>query len=85
MKLVPSGLPVIAGDSGGISDALLNEKTGFLVNPNDPSEIAKTIRLLLTNTELCAQLGNQGRKWTESQMNWEKVAERMQNAIHKLM
>lgn len=78
-----SGLPVVAGNSGGVSDALQHKKTGFLVNPNDPFEIAKAIRLLLTNPELCEQLGNHGRKWVESQMNWEKVAEQMCSAIRK--
>jgi len=80
-----SGLPVIAGNSGGVSDAVMDNKTGFLVNPNDPSDIARAIKKIITNPALAEDLGRSGRQWTETEMNWDKVAIRLYGAIQILM
>lgn len=79
-----SGLPVVAGDSGGIGDAVRDGKTGFLVNPNKPEEIARVIKFLLDDVDRARQLGEEGRRWVETQMSWECVAEKMCSAIHAL-
>jgi len=80
-----SGLPVVAGNSGGVGDAVRDGKTGFLVNPNEPEDIARALKLLLIDVDLARQLGEEGRKWVETQMNWDCVAERMHNAIRRLL
>jgi asparagine synthase (glutamine-hydrolysing) len=67
-----SGKPVIGGNSGGIPDAVLDGITGFLVNPTDPDAIASKVIRLLTDPDLAARLGRQGREWVEKEMNWEK-------------
>ena len=79
-----SGLPVVAGNSGGISDAVQNGKTGLLVNPDSPEDIAFAIKRLLTDEDFARQLGNEGRRWTETQMSWEHVAKRMVNAMQRM-
>lgn len=80
-----SGLPVVAGSSGGVPDAVRNEKTGLLVNPDDPEEIAFAIKRLLTDDSLARRLGNEGRRWTETQMSWEHAAERLINVMQRMM
>ncbi|MCR4343120.1 MAG: glycosyltransferase family 4 protein [Candidatus Scalindua sp.] len=80
-----SGLPVVAGDSGGISDAVQHGKTGLLVNPDNPADIASAIKCLLTDDNFARRLGNEGRRWTETQMSWEHVAKRMVNAMQRMM
>jgi phosphatidyl-myo-inositol dimannoside synthase len=80
-----SGLPVVAGNSGGISDAVQHGKTGLLVNPDNPEDIASAIKLLLTDEDLARQLGNEGRRWTETEMSWERVAKHMVNAMQRMM
>jgi len=80
-----SGVPVVAGRSGGVSDAVLHEKTGLLVNPDDPMDIAKALQRLLKNPDLARHLGNEGRLWVEAEMNWECVSERLRNSIQKFL
>ncbi|MFQ5788399.1 MAG: glycosyltransferase family 4 protein, partial [Thermodesulfobacteriota bacterium] len=80
-----SGLPVVAGNSGGVSDAVQHGKTGLLVNPDNPEDIASAIRLLLTDDSLSRRYGSEGRLWTETQMSWELVAERLVNAMQRMM
>ena len=79
-----SGLPVIAGRSGGVADAVCNGKTGLLVDPEDPKEIAEAIRLLLTNSDLRRRLGGAGRQWTMCQMNWDTTAKCLLDKMQRL-
>jgi len=56
------GKPVIAGKSGGIEDAVINNQTGLLVDPEDVNGIAIAIIKLLTDQNLANTLGIQGKK-----------------------
>ncbi|RZB30148.1 MAG: phosphatidyl-myo-inositol dimannoside synthase [Desulfobacteraceae bacterium Eth-SRB1] len=80
-----SGLPVIAGCSGGVPDAVRDGETGLLVNPDDPRVIAYAIQRLLIDTDLAKRLGNEGRHWIETQMTWEHVAHRLHEAMKRLI
>lgn len=80
-----SGLPVVAGNSGGVSDAVRDGKTGLLVNPDSPEDIASAIKCLLTDDNLARRLGNEGRRWIETQMSWEHVAGRLITAMRMMM
>ena len=80
-----SGLPVVAGNSGGVSDAVCDGETGLLVKPDEPEDIACALKRLLKDDEFAHELGKNGRKWVESVMNWDCMAERMHNAIQRLM
>lgn len=44
--------PCIASKVGGIPEGIKHKKTGFLVEPNDPRQLAKAINELLTNKKL---------------------------------
>jgi phosphatidylinositol alpha-1,6-mannosyltransferase len=80
-----SGLPVVAGNSGGVSDAVRDGETGLLVNPDSPEDIARALKRLLCDNDLAQQLGKKGRKWVETQMSWDCVAEKMHDSIQRLM
>jgi phosphatidylinositol alpha-1,6-mannosyltransferase len=79
-----SGLPVVAGKSGGVPDAVKHGETGFLVNPDDPEDIARALKILLNDPILAQRLGENGRQWTESEMDWNKIAERLHHAIQQM-
>jgi phosphatidylinositol alpha-1,6-mannosyltransferase len=67
------GLPVVAGDSGGIPDAVREGETGFLVPAEDPAALANTVSRVLADRELAAQLGRNGRRAVETYFNWDRV------------
>ena len=66
-----SGLPVVVGNSGGAIDAVLDNKTGFLVDGTNTDEIAKQIGCLLSNSELAKQMGEAGRSWVTNEWTWD--------------
>lgn len=63
-------LPVIAGNSGGIPDAVKDEITGYLVNPLDEKEIANRIEELITDEGLARTMGNNGYDWVTNHCLW---------------
>jgi phosphatidylinositol alpha-1,6-mannosyltransferase len=67
------GLPVVAGNSGGIPDAVREGETGFLVPPEDPAALAAAISRLLADGGLASRIGAAGRKAVETYYNWDRV------------
>ncbi|CAB5158706.1 hypothetical protein D3OALGB2SA_5287 [Olavius algarvensis associated proteobacterium Delta 3] len=79
-----SGLPVIAGRSGGVPDAVLDGKTGLLVDPCDVGDIARAIKCLVTDRERARRMGEKGRKWVEEEMNWDRAGGTLLDAMQEL-
>ena len=46
LEAISSGTPVIATDVGGIPEIIRNDKTGILIKPNAPLEIANAVQRL---------------------------------------
>jgi phosphatidyl-myo-inositol dimannoside synthase len=72
-----TGLPVVAGDSGGAPDAVREGETGFVVPGRDVSAVADRITTLLLDRALAARMGAAGRAWVEADWRWETQAERL--------
>lgn len=68
-----TGLPVVGSLNCGAEDAIIDGLSGFLVPQNNPRELAKKLELLLSNPELCRELGESGRKRAE-QLSWGNIA-----------
>lgn len=69
-----SGLPVVAGDSGGVRSAVRNGETGIVLPPTDIDAWSKTIAELLRDPDRQEALGRAGRLAVESFYNWDRVA-----------
>lgn len=72
-----TGLPVIAGDSGGAPDAVRDGETGYVVNGRDVPALVERLTELLTDQGLAAKLGAAGRAWVEAEWRWETQAARL--------
>ena len=72
-----TGLPVVAGDSGGAPDAVLDGETGWVVRGGSPEEAADRILALLGDAELRRNMGERGRQWVEERWRWDLLAERL--------
>nr|WSZ95614.1 glycosyltransferase family 4 protein [Streptomyces sp. NBC_00857] len=80
-----TGLPVIAGDSGGAPDAVLDGETGWVVRGGPPEvaarESAERIVTLLQDESLRREMGERGREWVESRWRWDLLAERLRELL----
>ena len=76
-----TGLPVVAGDSGGAPDAVQEGRTGYVVDGRSVSAIAARLSELLLDTALAAELGRNGRQWVEERWRWDDLALRLQRLL----
>ena len=76
-----TGIPVIAGNSGGAPEAVIDGVTGFVLNPNNQMILAEKIIELLLNKELSNRLGKQGRSWIEKQWQWPSRHLQLKNLL----
>jgi phosphatidylinositol alpha-1,6-mannosyltransferase len=76
-----TGLPVVAGDSGGAPDAVLDGETGWVVRGGSPEEAADRIVPLLADPELRRRMGERGRQWVEERWRWDLLAERLKTLL----
>ena len=65
------GLPVIAGDSGGAPDAVLEGQTGLVVDGTSKSEVAAAVVELLLDPDRSRAMGVRGRQWIIQEWRWE--------------
>lgn len=72
-----SGLPVIAGDSGGAPDAVRPGITGEVVNGRDVAAVAVELIRLLSDVDRARKLGAAGREWVETSWTWDARSERL--------
>ncbi len=78
------GLPVIAGDSGGAPDAVLDGETGFVVDGTDLQQVADRVAMLLKDSELAHTMGARGRQWVEQRWTWPVVSGRLTDLLDGL-
>ncbi len=64
------GVPVVAGRSGGVPEAVIDTETGYLVDPLDIETAAARVATLLANEPLRARLGQQGRARVQKDFRW---------------
>lgn len=77
------GLAVIAGDSGGAPDAVIQGETGFVVDGKNVKEIAALAIKLLGDEALRKNLGQRGRSWVEDEWNWDIWSERFNELLRQ--
>lgn len=75
LEAMRAGLPVIASDVGGVSEAVLHGQTGLLVKPSDDQSLLLALRNLLTKPDLQAQMGRAGRAHYEKNFTFLSMAQ----------
>jgi glycosyltransferase involved in cell wall biosynthesis len=72
-----SGLPVVAGNSGGVGDIIADGETGLLAPPGDAGAFAAAMRSLLIDPERRAQFGAAARTRVERTHDLPAAAARL--------
>ncbi len=81
LEAAACGLPSIGGNSGGIPDAIEDQKTGLLVPPEDPKAIMEALLFLARNPKIRLEMGKNARERCENSFRWDDVAERI---LHRM-
>ncbi|RTG94659.1 glycosyltransferase family 1 protein [Thermus scotoductus] len=73
LEAMRAGLPVVATDVGGVGEAVVEGKTGFLVGRKDEAGLRERLCLLLENPALRASMGEAGRRRYEEAFTLERM------------
>jgi phosphatidylinositol alpha-1,6-mannosyltransferase len=65
------GIPVVAGNSGGAPDAVLEGVTGLCVDGTSIEQITAAIVEICSDAERASHMGAAGRNWIVDQWRWD--------------
>ena len=68
--------PVVASIGGGTNEIVVNNKTGFLINPSDPKELTDKLEILLKNPEIRRNMGAAGKSRVIAEFSAHKMVEK---------
>jgi glycosyltransferase involved in cell wall biosynthesis len=85
IEALACGRPVVASAVGGIPEQFEDKKTGFLIAPRDPNEMAVHIELLLRNDELCQKMGAAAHEMALQRFDLRQQAERYLNWYRSIL
>jgi phosphatidylinositol alpha-1,6-mannosyltransferase len=66
-----SGVPVVAGRSGGAPESVQEGRTGFVVDGRSTDQIAEAVSRILKDPDLAARMGAAGRRWAVEGWRWQ--------------
>tara|TARA_B100001029_G_scaffold34037_1_gene25829 strand:- start:4200 stop:5321 length:1122 start_codon:yes stop_codon:yes gene_type:complete len=75
LEAASCGTPVITTDHPGCRDAIINNKTGILVEPRNSEAITKAILFMLDNPKTLDKMAKASRKLAEDYFDEKKVVE----------
>jgi phosphatidylinositol alpha-1,6-mannosyltransferase len=85
LEAAASGVPQVAGRSGGSAEAVLDGGTGLVVDaPEDVAAVAQALDRLLGDEALRARLGEAARRRAVTEFDYDVLARRLQSALDGL-
>ncbi len=82
MEAAASGVPQVAGTSGGAAEAVEDGETGVVVRrPGDPGAVAEALRKLLVDPALRRRMGVAARRRAVGSFDYARLAPRLAEAL----
>ncbi|KAL8681627.1 MAG: hypothetical protein Q9186_002296 [Xanthomendoza sp. 1 TL-2023] len=83
LEAMLAGVPVLAADSGGPLETVLESQTGWLRSAEDESQWTEVMQRVLCglSQEKLRTMGDAGRRWVKSEFSETKMADRLDEEI----
>ncbi len=82
LEAAAAGVPQVAGDSGGASEAVLDGRTGLVVaDPGDAGAVAEALRSLLADPNRRRRMGRAARSRVQESFDNDVLASRLADAL----
>ena len=85
LEAMATGLPVVATRVGGIPDLVVDQETGFLVEPHNPEQLAQNIIHLASDPKLRKHMGNAGKKSVDERFNVDTMIEQIDQLYQEVL
>ena len=79
IEAMAAGRPVVCTDVGGLSEVVTAGETGFLAPAGDETALADRLIRLISNRDLCQQIGTAGRAVAFDRFSETRMAEAYAN------
>lgn len=76
--------PVVASHHGGLSEIVVHNETGFLIEPSNVQSLTNALELLITDTEMRSNFGTNGYNRAKSEFSVEKYVHNFEDVFRKL-
>jgi phosphatidylinositol alpha-1,6-mannosyltransferase len=76
-----SGVPVVAGNSGGAPETVIEGRTGRVVDGRSVQQIADALVEILSDRDAAARMGVAGRAFVEQQWRWDTLGARLRQLL----
>lgn len=76
LEAMACGVPVVGSAVGGLTESVLDGRTGMLVPPRDPRALATALRTLLSDDQVRRSMGVLGARRARDCYGWGSVADR---------
>ncbi|MFD1520886.1 glycosyltransferase family 4 protein [Pseudonocardia yunnanensis] len=77
LEAAASGVPVVAGDSGGAPETVQEGRTGHVVDGQDVAAVADALTRLLADPDCARAMGAAGREWMVEEWAWPSRVARL--------
>ncbi len=85
IESMAAGVPVIASDLPVVRELISHNRTGWLVRPDRPSELARALRILIAHPEARKKMGLAAQKKALRFFSWEKASEKLKQVYDSLI
>lgn len=85
LEAMRAGLPVVASDVGGVSEAVVDGESGYVVPRDHVRYLADALRLLIEDPERRVRFGNFGRRRFEAEFTFERTFEATYALYHQVL
>ena len=73
--------PIVATNVGGVSEIIINEKTGFVVKKGNYNEYIEKISILINDEKKRKEIGNNEYEYVKNNFTWEIVVKNFISVI----
>jgi len=73
VQALASGKPAIGFDLDGTPEVIINNKTGYLIQPKDIDGVANAVIELIEKPELAVRMGKAGKKLVSKKFDWHEM------------
>ncbi len=85
VEAMAAGLPIISTDQGAITESVIDGVNGFIVEKQNPKQIAEKVKLLIVKPELRIKMGKESKRLYEEEFTEERMVERMKKCFYEVL
>ena len=85
LEAMACGTAVVASNIRGVNSVMDEGKSGYLVEPFSPEDLAEKICKVLSDPQKAIEMGKHGRMLCETKYNWTIIADRIIEIYRELI